>query len=164
MHRASSFDIAGWAPSRDKGIELFSCASVPPAIVSKDDREWNHVLPPIVRGEHIDDGALFGSRRAVPFRFGHSPTYPGWLETTRLVAIALHWATSSFGNKRAETEAWLEVPGLDKLGVLTHSLGLRSDTSEGATGMAKLFRGDKQGLVWAKPVAAIIYHSQSRRM
>jgi hypothetical protein len=59
MHRrASSVDIADWAPSRDKSIELFSRASVPPAIVSKDDGEWNHLLPPIVHGEYKDDGAL----------------------------------------------------------------------------------------------------------
>jgi hypothetical protein len=85
---SSSFDIACWAPSRDKSIELFSRSSVPPAIVSKDDREWNYILPPIVRGEHIDDSSLFGSRRAVPFRFRHSPTSPRWFDATCLVAVA----------------------------------------------------------------------------
>jgi hypothetical protein len=44
-HRASSVDIASWAPPRDKSVKLFSRASVPPAIVSKDDRERNLVLP-----------------------------------------------------------------------------------------------------------------------
>ena len=38
---------------------------------SKDDREWNHVLADIVRGEHIDGGAHLGRRRAVPFCFRH---------------------------------------------------------------------------------------------
>jgi len=111
-HRASSFDMVSWAPSRDKRVELFSRASVPPAIVSKDDREWNDVLPPIVRGEHTDDGAFLGRRRAVPLRFRHSTTFPGW--------FAAHWATNSSGKKRTETEARLGVPGLDKLGVLRH--------------------------------------------
>src|ERR1700674_431104 len=50
LDASTSFDIVGWAPSRDKSIELFSRARVPPAIVSKDGREWNYVLPPIVRG------------------------------------------------------------------------------------------------------------------
>ena len=45
-HRASSFDMVSWAPSRDKRVELFSRAGVPPTIVSKDDRERNLVLPP----------------------------------------------------------------------------------------------------------------------
>ncbi len=44
------------------------------------------------------------------------------------------------------------------------TMALRSDTPEGATGMAKLLRGDKQVLVWAKPVASLIYHSLGRRM
>jgi hypothetical protein len=83
--RTSSFDIASRAPSRDKSVKLFSRASVPPAIVSKDDWEWNCVFAPIIRGEHIDRGALFGSRRAVPFRFRHSPTSPGWFDATCLV-------------------------------------------------------------------------------
>ncbi len=77
MHRALSFDIAGWAPPRDKSVELFSRVSIPPAIVSKDDREWNLVLANIVQGEHIDGGALLGRRCAVPFRFRHSPPLPG---------------------------------------------------------------------------------------
>jgi len=125
--------MVSWAPSRDKRVELFSRASVPPAIVSKDDREWNDVLPPIVRGEHTDDGAFLGRRRAVPLRFRHSTTFPGW--------FAAHWATNSSGKKRTETEARLGVPGLDKLGGAPPSspLGLRSDTPEGATGVAKLF-------------------------
>jgi len=50
MHRALSFDIAGWAPPCDKSVELFSRVSIPPAIVSKDDREWNLVLANIVQG------------------------------------------------------------------------------------------------------------------
>jgi len=72
-------------------------------------------------------------RRAVPLRFRHSTTFSGW--------FAAHWATNSSGKKRTETEARLGVPGLDKLGGAPPSspLGLRSDTPEGATGVAKLF-------------------------
>ena len=47
------------------------------AFVPKDDREWNLVTADIVQGEHIDDGTLLGRRRAVPFRFRHSPPLPG---------------------------------------------------------------------------------------
>jgi len=88
--RASSIDIACWAPSRDKSVEFFASESVPPAIVLKDDWGWNCVLAPIVRGEHINGGALLGSRRAVPFRFRHSPTSPGWFEATCSAAVAAH--------------------------------------------------------------------------
>ena len=68
---ASSPDIIPRAPSRDKSVELFTRLSVPPAVTSKDNREWNYVLPPIVCGEHKDDFPLIGRRRAVPFRFRH---------------------------------------------------------------------------------------------
>src|SRR5208337_1545785 len=68
-------------------------------------------------------------------------------------------ATSSFGKKRAETEARLGVPGLDKLGVLgreelwaTLRYALRCD------GNGQTVRSDKQVLVWVKPAASIIYH------
>src|ERR1019366_4024789 len=77
MHRASSFDIVGWAPSRDKSVELLSRASVPPAIVSKDDREWNLVLADIVRGEHIDGGALLGPVVLFHSVSGIPPPLPG---------------------------------------------------------------------------------------
>jgi len=77
---ASTACAVSWAPSHDKSVELFSRASVPPAIVSKDDLEWNFVLADIVRGEHIDDGAFLGRSCAVPFRFGHSSPLPRGLK------------------------------------------------------------------------------------
>jgi hypothetical protein len=105
--RASSFDIDGWAPSHDKSIELFSRASVPPAIISKDDRKWNQVLPPIVRREHIDDGALLGRRRVIPFRFRHSQHPPRGLKRLAWSQSPHIGVTRSFCQKRAETKARL---------------------------------------------------------
>ena len=55
---------------------------------------------------------------------------------------------------------WNPVPSQSS----ASTTALRSDTPEGATGIAKLLRGDKQVLVWAKPVASLIYHGQGRRM
>ena len=86
-HDAWSADIASWAPSRDKSVKLFSRASVPPAIVSKDDRGWNFVLADIVQGEHIDNGSLLRRRRAVPFHFRHpSPVVKTGSAPSRLVS------------------------------------------------------------------------------
>ena len=62
-HCTLSADIASWAPRHDKSVKLFSRASVPPAIVSKDDRERNVVLPP-PRMDGLDGGRpilMFGT-------------------------------------------------------------------------------------------------------
>ncbi len=60
-----------WAPSRDKGVELFSRASVH-QLSSRKTTGNESLLPPIVRGEHTDNGALLGRRCAVPFEKYHS--------------------------------------------------------------------------------------------
>jgi hypothetical protein len=56
------------APPRDKSVKFLPGVSVPPAIVSKDDREWNYVVADTVQREHIDGGALLG--RVVLFHSG----------------------------------------------------------------------------------------------
>src|SRR5450631_1426818 len=104
-------DIVGWAPSHDKSIKLISRASVPPAIVSKEDREWNQVLPSIVRREHIDDGALLGRRRAIPFGFRHSQLPPCGLKRLAWSQSPHIGVTRSSCQKRAETKAGCEYRG-----------------------------------------------------
>ena len=65
---AQSSAITNSAPSHDNSGELFSRASVPPAAVSKNNPEWNHVSATTVQGEHIDDYAFLGKTFGVPFQ------------------------------------------------------------------------------------------------
>jgi hypothetical protein len=73
---AQSSAITDSAPSHDNSVELFSRASVPPATVSKNNPERNHVSAATVHGEHMDDYAFLGKASGVPFRFSHpSPLF-----------------------------------------------------------------------------------------
>ena len=66
------------------------------------------------------------------------PTFPGWFETTRLVALATHWGDKFIGKKRAETKPGWEYQVSMTWGAPPLSaLGLLSIIPEGATGMAK---------------------------
>jgi len=78
---AQSSAITDSAPSHDNSGELFSRASVPPAAVSKNNPEWNHVSATTVQGEHIDDYAFLGKTFGVPFRVSHPSPILRSLET-----------------------------------------------------------------------------------
>src|ERR1019366_4146861 len=139
MHRASSFDIVGWAPSRDKSVELPCERSTSYRLERRPGMESRIGRYCPRRAHRRWRPPRAPSCCSIPFQ-----AFPHLSRVVRNDLLGRSrrtlGATSLFCNKRAEMEARLGVHGLDKLGAPPLSaLGLRSDTSEGATGMAKLF-------------------------
>ena len=162
-------------------------SSVPPAIVSENNLEWNLILAVVVRCEHINNGALLGHCRAIPFRFRH----PLSRSCVSKRLMRLHGqcirdngiilsersmdgpcAPLKVSSKRQKREGANDpnrfctvsvLEGHASCVMLAHARDRRSQTFEGAAGMAKLF-GQISKYRYAKPVASIVYHIQNLRM